>query len=247
MLVSTLKAKTLSDFKLCFQFQLAPYDMDDYVIWRKEDFTGTLGTYDLLSGRAKYKKGKADHLWREAAERGAFQPSTASMTEDWGPKRGPVVYTVEVETLREAFVLAKKKFGGAWPKVVDAINALMPIDFGSGEAIGITVASQFAAGKYKIKMRARSHEHWLKYIRAWVDGQEKEAAATTTGNSAPASASSAPVATTGGGGEVAGGGRGEAAGGNGEAAGGNGEAADGGGCFECTSATMCAACAMCFV
>jgi hypothetical protein len=117
-----------------------------------------------------------------------------------------------------------------YTKVVEAVNALMPtVDFGGGPEIGISFASQFAAAVYKIIMRKPSHEHWLNYIRAWVEKEKAEkAAATTSGNNAPAAA--APAATT--------------TGGDGDAATAGGDFAMG--CMACTSVKVCAACAEAF-
>ena len=89
-----------------------------------------------------------------------------------------------------------------YTKVVEAVNAFMATDdFAGGPQIHATFASQFARAKYKIVMRAPNHQHWLKYIRAWVE--QPAADATTSDDSAPAPAA-APAATATGGDGVAG-------------------------------------------
>jgi hypothetical protein len=96
---------------------MRPYNTDDYFIKRYKDFVGTVKTYIVLLAALKRKEGIArlkEH--KAAATGGEFEPSTANRTEDWG-KRGPAVYTQEVETLRLAFNDAKKTAGMTWPKV----------------------------------------------------------------------------------------------------------------------------------
>jgi len=88
-----------------------------------------------------------------------------------------------------------------YTKVVKAMNAFMATDdVAGGPQIGETFASQFARAKYKIVMRAYNHQHWLKYIRAWVE--QPAADATTSDDGAPAPAAAPAATATGGDGDA---------------------------------------------
>jgi len=107
---------------VAFYFNWRPYNKDDYVIWRHEDFKETLALYRTMSAAAKMKSQAAQH--HERVERAAatargeeYQPST-TYRETWAARRA-VTLSRDVEALRVAFAAAKRESKMTWDQVVE--------------------------------------------------------------------------------------------------------------------------------
>ena len=98
----------INRFQICFQFELAPCHPDDYIVFRRGDFDGTISTYKALRLSAASTAKIAQHKKRvNAANASAqFEPSTAHLQETW-MRPSTVTLDPVAERLRAAFSAAK--------------------------------------------------------------------------------------------------------------------------------------------